>query len=286
MDVAQTLKVPGARLSYDVRGTGPLLLLIPGGAADASIFEALVPDLATQYRVVTYDPRGLSRSPLEGAAADIEVEVQADDAHRLLAAIGAGPAYVFGSSGGAITGLELVARHPEAVDVLIAHEPPLFELLPDVERLRALNADIHATYRRDGTGAALEKFLAMAGFSRPAQAARAAEPDPAADQPRARVRANLGFFFDRMLLGIATYRPDRTALQSAPTRLVVGCGTTSTGQVPYRGAHALAAWLAAPLVVFPGGHADFARDPPGFAAELGRALGPAGPLSGMARAGR
>jgi len=39
------------------------------------------------------------------------------------------PASVFGNSSGAIIGLELAARHPEQVRVLVAHEPPLFELL-------------------------------------------------------------------------------------------------------------------------------------------------------------
>jgi len=274
MHDTQTLKVPGATLSYDVRGRGPLLLLIPGGAADASIFEAAVPALARELRVLTYDPRGLSRSPLEGEAANssVAIDVQADDAYRLLAAIGGGPAYVFGSSGGAITGLELVTRHPEVVGVLVAHEPPLFELLPDGERLRALNAEVHETYRREGVGPALEKFLTMAGFSRPAPSRPRIEGDATPDEARARVRANLGFFLGQMLLGIAAYRPDRAALQSAPTRVVVGCGTTSAGQLPYRGAHALAEWLDAPLVVFPGGHADFATDPSGFATALRRAL--------------
>jgi pimeloyl-ACP methyl ester carboxylesterase len=45
-------------------------------------------------------------------------------------------AYVFGSSSGAITGLELLVRHPERIRLLIAHEPPAVEL--DVAALVAL----------------------------------------------------------------------------------------------------------------------------------------------------
>ncbi|MFF1644665.1 alpha/beta fold hydrolase [Streptomyces sp. NPDC058240] len=46
-------------------------------------------------------------------------------------ALGADSADVFGSSGGAVTGLALVARHPARVRTLVAHEPPVMELLPD-----------------------------------------------------------------------------------------------------------------------------------------------------------
>lgn len=94
-----TLDVPGACLHYEVRGSGPVLLLIPGGAAESGMFAGMAPLLADDHTVVTYDPRGLSRSTLDGPARDIHVETQADDAHRLLATIATEPAYVFGNSG-------------------------------------------------------------------------------------------------------------------------------------------------------------------------------------------
>ena len=59
---AGTLDVPGARLHYTVTGSGPLLLTIPGGAADGGMFAALATLLPTDRTVVTYDPRGLSAS--------------------------------------------------------------------------------------------------------------------------------------------------------------------------------------------------------------------------------
>jgi hypothetical protein len=36
-----TLNVPGATVYFETQGTGPVLLLIPGGAADAGIFAGL-----------------------------------------------------------------------------------------------------------------------------------------------------------------------------------------------------------------------------------------------------
>ena len=61
----ETLKVPGAHLYYEVRGSGPVLLLMPGGPADATGFRRIADELAAHHTVVTYDPRGLSRSKLE-----------------------------------------------------------------------------------------------------------------------------------------------------------------------------------------------------------------------------
>ena len=61
-----TLKVPGATLHYEVRSAGPVLLFIPGGPADAGVFAPIRSELSDRYTVVTYDPRGLSRSPIDG----------------------------------------------------------------------------------------------------------------------------------------------------------------------------------------------------------------------------
>ena len=52
-----TLDVPGARLYYERRGTGPLLLMI-GSPMDSTGFAGLASALAGRYAVVTYDPRG------------------------------------------------------------------------------------------------------------------------------------------------------------------------------------------------------------------------------------
>jgi pimeloyl-ACP methyl ester carboxylesterase len=35
----ETLQVPGASLYYEVRGSGPVLLMIPGGPMDADGFK-------------------------------------------------------------------------------------------------------------------------------------------------------------------------------------------------------------------------------------------------------
>ena len=91
-----TMVVPGATLTYDVRPGGspdttPLFMTAsPMGAAG---FGTLAGHF-TDRTVVTYDPRGMSRSQLDGPSTDQRLEVHADDARRVLDAVGAGPAHV------------------------------------------------------------------------------------------------------------------------------------------------------------------------------------------------
>src|SRR5690349_12079780 len=82
-----TLAVPGATLYYDVRGTGPVLLISQSGEGDADRTVDLVDALAEDFTVVTYDRRGLSRSVLDDPAAVPTMVEHADDVHRLLAEV-------------------------------------------------------------------------------------------------------------------------------------------------------------------------------------------------------
>jgi pimeloyl-ACP methyl ester carboxylesterase len=258
------LVVPGARLWYEVSGAGATLLLIPGGPADGGVFAGLAPLLAAGgYRVVTYDPRGLTRSTRDEPASDVTVETQAADASRLLAAVcSAEPAHVFGNSGGAVTGLALAARFSAQVRVLVAHEPPLMRLLPDGESLLAAMADAERTYLREGAGPALGKFMAIAGLG-----------GGEAPRPPQGAIPNIDLFFRHMNRAIVDYRPDLAGLRAGPTRIVVGVGAASQGQVANRGAVALAAHLGLAPTEFPGGHAGFMTDADAFAATLRRIFG-------------
>ena len=77
----------------------------------------------------------------------------------LIAALDAGPVDLFASSGGALNALALVARHPEQVRTLVAHEPPTAQVLPDRDAALAAALDVHETYLRDGTGPAFAVTL-------------------------------------------------------------------------------------------------------------------------------
>ncbi|GAA4601929.1 alpha/beta hydrolase [Actinoallomurus liliacearum] len=257
-----TLQVPGARLHYEVRGTGPLLLMIPGAPADAGALAGPAACLADRYTVVTYDQRGLSRSALTDPPADQHVAVFGDDAHRLLTALGDGPAYILGNSGGALTALDLAARHPEQVRALIVHEPPLPELLPDRDHWRAVFQDVYDTYRDQGAGAAMGRFIATVDGP---DAAPPAMPDPSRMPPEAlemmgRIQGNLDHFLAHILLPVLRFTPDIAALRSGPAPVTVGIGTASGDGVPALSARALAERLGVEPLAFPGDHQGLAID--------------------------
>lgn len=263
---SHSLDVPGARLHYEVQGSGRVLMLI-GHPMDSSGFATIAPLLADDHTVVTYDPRGFGRSPIDDRDQDAEPDLLADDVRRVLEAVGGGPAVVFGSSGGAVTGLALVARHPDHVQALVAHEPPVALLLPDAEEARTGVHDIYDTYRNSGMGAAWQRFFAFADLETPPQGEDVAQSPP----PEEMVATSERFFLHG-LLPITLYEPDLAALRVAPTRIVIAGGTTSRGELAQRTAAALAERLGTPLVEFPGGHGGFATDAEDFVAVLRRTL--------------
>jgi hypothetical protein len=80
-DMTQTLKVPGAELYYEVRGNGPWLLIGQSGDGDADRSADLVEQLVDHFTVISYDRRGLSRSPLTYRNQPVSPETHADGSH-------------------------------------------------------------------------------------------------------------------------------------------------------------------------------------------------------------
>jgi pimeloyl-ACP methyl ester carboxylesterase len=154
------------------------------------------------------------------------------------------------------------------VRTLVAHEPPVSELLPDAARYHALNEQVGETYRTEGTFAALQIFTKGVGFGNGGPPARSDEtPQDAA--AGARMGANLELFAGRLISIIGNYKPDLAALQRSSTRIVVGVGDESTpAQMVYQTAHALAERLGGHPAQFPGAHGGFGSHPDSFAARL------------------
>jgi pimeloyl-ACP methyl ester carboxylesterase len=234
--------------------------------------------------VVTYDRRGNSRSPLDGPPEHQSIEVHADDAHRVLAAVGVTgdePAYVFGNSSGAMIGLELAARHPGQVRTLVAHEPPVFEILPDREHWHTVFHGVQATFVREGAGSAMQLFGAALGGGGgeqqdgDAQADGGAaaqgpqgEPDPEMMAMMGRMEKNMEFFIGYEVPPFSGYAPDLAALQASSARVVLAVGEASAGEPPHRAARAVAERLGTSPVVFPGDHGGFGTRHEPFADKL------------------
>ena len=281
-----SLEVPGGTVQYDVRGDlgadGPhRVLVLAGYPMDATGFGTLRTHFADRP-VVTYDPRPVGRSA--GAPDDRPLAPQdhAEDLHRLVEALGVGPVDLFGSSGGAVNSLALVAAHPEHVATVVAHEPPLASVLPDREPLFAACSDIYETYESEGMGPAMAKFIALVqhkGELPPTYAAQPG-PDPAAfglptEDDGSRNDPMLG----QSIRTIPQYEPDLGGLRGASTRIVVAAGVESEGEMAARGAAAFAERLGVEVTMFPSHHGGFMGgefgqrgDPDGFAAALRRVL--------------
>jgi pimeloyl-ACP methyl ester carboxylesterase len=262
------LPVPGATLFYKVRGSGPLLLLLQGGDGDADGSDALADHLTSHYTVLSYDRRGLSRSAVSDPAAAVDVPAHSEDASRLLGAVTAEPALVFGASLGAVLGLDLISRHPGQVRLLVAHEPPATELLPEPERNQARRdqEEVEDLYRQEGIAAAMRKFAAIAGIRFDDR-----EPDAGIPQPKPERIANLEFFLTHDAPAVRGYRLDLPALRAAAPRIVPAAGVSSE-TFPRRCAQALAEELGRPLAEFPGGHSGFVLRPRACAARLSEIL--------------
>jgi len=257
-----TLDAPGAVLHYDVRtgepGTEPVLLLI-GSPMGASGFVTLAGHF-TDRTVVTYDPRGAERSPRTDGASETTPDEHADDLHRIIAALDAGPADIFATSGGAVNALALVARHPEQVRTLVAHEPPAAQELPDREPALAACAGVRQTYQRSGFGPAMAKFIALVSYEGPLPAGYADQPGPdpsAFGLPAADDGPRNDPLLGQNMVSCTHYRHDFDALRAAPTRVVVGVGEESGQQMAGRGGAAVAGRLGTAPVTFPGGHDGF-----------------------------
>src|SRR6478735_2101121 len=272
--ITLTLDGPEVELVYDVRGPLPTAdgrqpLVMIGQPMDASGFAVLAgyfPDRT----VVTYDPRGIGRSARRDGRVDHSPDVQAQDVHALIKAIGGGPVEMFASSGGAVTALVLVAAHPDDVSVLVAHEPPLIPVVPDAEAAERARAAVRDAYLARGSGAGMAAFIAMTSWQGeytddyfaqptpdPAQFGMPTEDDGSRDDP---------LLSDRSW-AVSDYYPEVDALAAAPTRVVIAVGEESLGTFTGRTSVATAELLGHQAEVFPSHHGGFMGGEFGYAGQ-------------------
>lgn len=260
-----TLATPEVDLVYDVIGPLPTAdgrppLLMIGQPMTAEGFTTLATHF-TDRTVVTYDPRGLGRSVRKDGRTDHRPEVQAEDLHRLIEELGGGPVDLFGSSGGAVVGLALVAAHPGDVRTLVAHEPPAIPVLPDAEAAERARAGFFDVYNAKGGNAGMAAFIAMTSWKGeftdeyfaapapdPAMFGMPTEDDGRRDDP----------LLSDISWAVSSYSPDIEALLAAPTRVVAAVGEESEGVFTGRTATALAEKLGQEVTVFPSHHGGFA----------------------------
>jgi pimeloyl-ACP methyl ester carboxylesterase len=121
-------KINGVNLFWEMSGDkGPPLILVHGSWGDHHNWDAVVPELAKEFRVTFYDRRGHSLSERPGGQGKVNDDV--NDLAELIRHLDIDPVNIVGNSFGAVITLKLAATSPELFKTMSIHEPPMFPLL-------------------------------------------------------------------------------------------------------------------------------------------------------------
>lgn len=260
------LDVPGARLFYETRGSGPVMLMVPGATGSADSFQAVAEHLAVHYTVVTYDRRGFSRSQFAGPQDDDHrLETDAADVRRLIEHLSGEPATVFGSSSGGVVALDVLTCHLSVVRTLIAFEPPAMRQLPDGQTWVDFFFRVYDVYRQSGIEPALTMFREHE-FAESDRHAMARAPK------NEYTLANATYWFEHELRQYPAVDLDLEALKGRADRIVLAVGRESRGYPCYKVNAELGKKLGRDVIELPGGHLGYVTRPAAFARELLQAL--------------
>ncbi len=243
-----TVTANGAELYYEIRGSGPSVLLIAG--LDGGTFTKLAEILAHQFTVVLYDRRGMSRSPRPKISGQSSISEQADDAAALIHALGLAPAAVVGNSLGALITLEVSLRHPD-----VARGAILLDAAPLDVAVSNRRQKLPEGLRADRTGAgddANERFESFLRFT--------GAWDAMDVLSRERALSYASVFLNHEMPMIDSYLPDEARLKANHPPIQVAIGEASAPP-PREMAGWLASHLNVAIEVMPGGHVGYIERP-------------------------
>ena len=142
------VSVNGLQLYYEIEGDGAPVVLIPGFAAGRWIWFKQTAELSHHFRVITFDPRGVSASDKpEGPQT---ISLLADDVAHLLHTIGIESAHIVGASFGGFVAQEFALKYPALTRKLVLcctsfggpnHVVPAPETLQALASTKGLNSE-------------------------------------------------------------------------------------------------------------------------------------------------
>lgn len=244
-------------------GKGTPLLLIHGAAVDSEFFIETAPAFAHSYQAITYDRSGYGLSTreniMEAESSAAYFGQQADDVAWVLQQLAPGQkAVVVGCSCGAAVAAYLAARHPELIEQVFLHEPPIYSLMTEDKDCWDLINGIHEAFEQKKYNRALNRFLLfLASSSAPSKKPMTeAEMEKFATNGMAFIRQEFPFAFDRNF-PVPPVQPE--------TKIAVLWGADGAGKPLVECAGRVAQALNCPLHMIPGGHNAARENPEEFA---------------------
>lgn len=133
--------VAGVEVPVDVQGEGPVVVLVPGGAATSVGYWGALPEaLAELATVVQLDRPGTGRSAV---VESLRLETQVEHLAAVIETVGGGPAVLVGHSLGGPVTLQLALDRPDLVAGIVQLDPaPITEpkLITTITRTYAVFA--------------------------------------------------------------------------------------------------------------------------------------------------
>jgi aminoacrylate hydrolase len=111
------VSIGDADIHYERHGQGPTLMLVPGLGGAGAVWRHQVPAFAKHFDVVVHDHRGAGQS--SPSRIRYSVDQMANDALKLMDALGIAKAHYLGHSTGGAMGQVLAIDHPQRIDGLV-----------------------------------------------------------------------------------------------------------------------------------------------------------------------
>ena len=249
------IKVNGAQLYYEQRGTGPETIVFAHGLLwSGRMFDAQVNALQDRYRCITFDFRGQGQSEVTSGGYDMDTLSM--DAAALIEALGCAPCHFGGLSMGGFIAMRLGIRRSELVKSLILLETSADpEPEENVGKYRQLN--LIARWLSIGLVASpiMKIMFGKKFLSDPSRTALR-------DEWRRRLLTNHRIGITRAVEGVITRQGvyDQLDKIKVPTLIIVGDQDVAT--VPAKAERIHACIPGSRLVVIPGaGHTSTVEEP-------------------------
>lgn len=271
------LPLEDVSIYYEFQGTGPLIFLISAAYGTCEPYSYLARTLSRHFTVVTFDRRGYFRSakidPNAKWSGKTLLADNANDTAALIKKFTEEPAFVFASSCGCMTAMELLRLYPSLVRKLVLHEPPPSRLLSEAnyEEWRPIFRKVVEINRESGSMAAMQKFLPNVTSDREREVIRRT---PEYSKLLSLSLITHGFFFDYELGAVIDYEAPLQIMDQYRDKIALLSSVDSTLPTIKEPIRALADKLRLPLNQTEGGHMAYLSHHKDFGRVLMQALGP------------